>query len=832
VGALYGAVGWGERAAVLVSAGLLVLAAALWWRGRAVMHGSGASGERPGGAGPQAVSPRGGPPPWWLLLAACAAAAAAAVAGTAADAAAREDVERRWPPGTLVEATLRLGGSPTELASGSSLVPATVERLGENTARGGIPASVFVPDAKIDDAVGASGVLWTTGTVLRCWVSVREPGRRTAERLTLSVVSAPTQPPRAPKGGFARVRAGLLASVRPFGSGALAGGAALVPGVVTGDRSLQDPELAATMKASGLSHLTAVSGSNVALALAAVAAACRLLRIPRRLRPVLSLTALVAFVVLVGTDPSVLRAAVSGGVGALALVAGRPRAALALTCAAVVVLVAADPWQPSRPAFQLSVAATVGIAVAGAPLGRFLHERMRVPRVIAEAIAVSASATIACTPVLAGLSPQQSALTVPVNVLAAPAAAVIGLLGPFLLIFAPFSAILPTGAYALVTWPIAAPCVAAGQAIAGLGALSVASGARVSWPPGAPGILLAAAVCWVMPLGLWWGAGRLPERRKRPRTRSPRAVLGRRRPPPRGNDWLSPHRRLAAGARRRRLALRLISTLLVVVLGCAAGAAAKRWGPVPASLHPVDGDIVLCDVGQGDATLLVGDAGRGVLIDVGPRDGGVSACLRRSGVRSLCALFLTHLDADHVGDLAAALRRAPAAALYYGTADRDAPAPEAVRARGGEEVACGHWDVVVRLAPHASEENDASLVLRARSDAGGGLDLLDAGDLESTGAVGAVAQGAADPGDDAVPRVLKVSHHGARNGGTELLDTFRPRLALIGVGAHNDYGHPAPVTLDALAAAGVTVRRTDLDGTVVVRPGAAPGEDPLVGGAG
>jgi competence protein ComEC len=70
--------------------------------------------------------------------------------------------------------------------------------------------------------------------------------------------------------------------------------------------------------------------------------------------------------------------------------------------------------------------------------------------------------------------------------------------------------------------------------------------------------------------------------------------------------------------------------------------------------------------------------------------------------------------------------------------------------------------------------------------------------------------------------VLKVAHHGSAYQSPALLAAVRPRVAVISVGADNDYGHPAPRTLRTLRRLGALVRRTDRDGTVaVVGPAAA-----------
>lgn len=129
----------------------------------------------------------------------------------------------------------------------------------------------------------------------------------------------------------------------------------------------------------------------------------------------------------------------------------------------------------------------------------------------------------------------------------------------------------------------------------------------------------------------------------------------------------------------------------------------------------------------------------------------------------------------------------------------------------------------VKLVPRAHEENDASLVIRATSaPSGSRLDVLIAGDLEEDAARAALARvpGAFAPAtaeDPGAYRVLKVSHHGAANGGPDVPRAFAPDLALIGVGEDNDYGHPAPKTIDTLVSLGTAIQRTDKDGDIVVR---------------
>jgi competence protein ComEC len=195
----------------------------------------------------------------------------------------------------------------------------------------------------------------------------------------------------------------------------------LVPGLVIGDTSAMPPDLTTDFRVAGLTHLCAVSGENLAIMLATVAAVVRRLGLARRMRTVLTGLALVGFVVLARPSPSVLRAAVMGVVALAAVALGRPRQALASLCLAVLVLVVADPFLARQPGFALSVLATASILWLAPPLTRRLSRRM--PRWLAAAIAIPAAAQLVCTPVIVAVFGQASPYAVLANLLAAPAVA-------------------------------------------------------------------------------------------------------------------------------------------------------------------------------------------------------------------------------------------------------------------------------------------------------------------------------------------------------------------------------------------------------------------------
>ena len=232
--------------------------------------------------------------------------------------------------------------------------------------------------------------------------------------------------------------------------------------------------------------------------------------------------------------------------------------------------------------------------------------------------------------------------------------------------------------------------------------------------------------------------------------------------------------------------------------------------------------LVACDIGQGDALVLNAGPDAAVVIDAGPDPDAVDGCLRRLGVRRIPYLLLTHFHADHVEGLPGVLRgRAVAEIGVSPLPDPPGQAAEVTRWAGripishpapGEQRVAGAvaWRVLwpSRLIAEGSPPNNASVVLLAEIR---GIRILLTGDVEPP------AQAAlhrAEPGLRA--DVLKIPHHGSNYQDPILLTSLGARVAVASAGQDNDYGHPAPLTLRLLQAAGMQVLRTDLHGDVAV----------------
>ena len=177
-----------------------------------------------------------------------------------------------------------------------------------------------------------------------------------------------------------------------------------------------------------------------------------------------------------------------------------------------------------------------------------------------------------------------------------------------------------------------------------------------------------------------------------------------------------------------------------------------------------------------------------IVVDTGREPPDIDACLRRLRVEKIAAVFITHQHADHDGGIAGAGRNRQVGQLFYSVLDDPAKPPE-VNGLKGDQLASGDhgnagtvsWRVLAPSRTDAKlDENDASLVIRFEMQVPGSnrvVSMLATGDMQETPMGTLLASGAVQRAD-----ILKIAHHGAANGGTEIIDVVRPAVALISVG--------------------------------------------------
>jgi competence protein ComEC len=533
-------------------------------------------------------------------------------------------------------------------------------------------------------------------------------GDLTAAVLTVRGPPTPHGPPPWSQGAAGALRAGLQRACEPLPDEQ--GG--LLPGLVVGDTSRLPPTVEEDFRATGMTHLNAVSGSNVAIVVGAVLLLARWSRAGPWVAVGLCGVALVGFVILVRPSPSVVRAATMGAIGLAALAAGRPRAALPALSAAVAVLVLYDPELAGDPGFALSVLATAGLLLL-APVWRDGLRRRGVPAGVAEALVVPAAAQLACGPVVAGISGTVSLVAVPANLLVVPAIAPATVLG---VVAAVLSPAWPAGAeFAawLASWPAWWLVVVARH-----GARLPAG--TLPWPDGASGAMLLAGLTLALLV-----------------------------------------------AARRPVLRRLVAVVAVAVV---VGTLPVRL--VAGGWPPARWVAVACAVGQGDALVLPVAAGRAVVVDAGPDPAAVDGCLRRLRVREVPLLLISHFHVDHAGGVAGVFRgrrvaavRGPewsepdvgrdlvrAAARAGGAVLEPATAGWAYRAGGVELVVLGP---PYPLRGTRSDPNNNSLVVRATV---AGVRILLTGDAETEEQRALLDR--LPPGGVRAD-VLKVAHHGS-----------------------------------------------------------------------
>ena len=415
-------------------------------------------------------------------------------------------------------------------------------------------------------------------------------GHARADRITALTPDAPPWPVAVKRWAVGVITARLPETSAP-----------LLAGLLLGERAALPREIDASFRRAGVYHILAVSGFNVALLAGAVFGVLAMCGIPRRGAAGAAAAALVGFALVVGGQPSVLRATVMGLLLLAALLLDRESQlpnALALAVLALLLWRPGDLWEPG---FQLSFAATAGIVYLGPVIAARLAAR-GAPSWLAAAVAVSLGAQAAVTPLMLAHFNQLSLIGVVANLLVVPLAAVATTLGMLALLVELASSALGALLFHAL-WPVLIALRA------GVAAAAAVPAAMVHLPAPSGATVVA-----------WYGA-----------------LL------------LAPG---MAASRRVRIVAGVLAVLVATL---------SIWPwlrPTETMLR-----VTFLDVGQGDAALIELPEGPRLLVDGGP--GGarrfdvgervLAPFLWNRPLARLDAVALTHWDVDHSGGLAAVL---------------------------------------------------------------------------------------------------------------------------------------------------------------------------------
>jgi competence protein ComEC len=538
--------------------------------------------------------------------------------------------------------------------------------------------------------------------------------------------------------------------------------AALIPGLVIGDTSLEKPAFVTSMRRAGLTHLTAVSGENFAIIAAFLLWVLQFLIKRLRIRLLITAIILIAFIFLVRPSPSVLRASVMTAVLLIGKARGERGSALPALGFAIALLVLADPFQAIDPGFALSVSATAGILLLGPTLTRYFSRFSRREKLI-ELLAIPVAATIFCTPLIMAISGQFSLVALPANFLVAEVVGPVTVIGFIAALISPLSLGI-AHLIMMVCKPFAAWVV--------LVALYMGSIPVLIVPKSYFGAVIALVVITLIVKKMW--------------------------------------RTIACAA------LVIVATHFLLSSGWPG-----NWAIVNCDVGQGDGSVInlghhsgiVIDVGPDPNAM--NNCLKSLQIDEIPLL--VLTHYHADHVNGLAGA----MAGRHIGAVWVTNNPAPAFE-YQQTLSLLGNIPRTIVHQGQSLTFAstrGQVKIVV-LWPQAeiaklpslpgdgSGINNSSIALLISI---GKLTFYTSGDTEPPAQEEIARSGLLHQVD-----VVKVSHHGSAYQYSPLIDLLHPRIALISVGVGNSYGHPAPSTIADLENRGIKVLRTDLDGAIVI----------------
>ena len=565
--------------------------------------------------------------------------------------------------------------------------------------------------------------------------------------------------------------------------------AALLVGILLGNDNGIPPDLDDAFRLTGLTHIIAISGFNIAILVAILIRLGDML-LPQKTAVFFALTGIISYTLLVGADASVVRAAIMGSTYLLShRFLGRGSYSVASLFVAGLLMTLLNPFTLWDVGFQLSFAATLSLMLYATPLTRWVEQKLAarlsagavksIMGLMSEAVLITLAAQILTLPLLIAYFEQLSLISLLANALVLPAqpgvmtwgglATLVGLISPAL-----------AQPFAWVAWLLLAYTTTLVRALATVPYAAV------------PIQLSTTAVLFIYALIglLTWFAKQEA-------------------------SWRS-H---TLGQLQKNLTQRVALTGSMAFL-----ALTTAWG----SSQP-DGQlhVAFLNVGQGDAIFIQTPTGRQVLVDGGFYPSVLNDQLGRQMPfwdREIDLVVATHPDADHVSGLVGVFERYRVGwLLTEGTGLGESPIYDEVllaAARDETAVYPVHAGEIIHIDDgvdlhilHPGDQRDAesrnenSVSIRLVY---GQFSVLLTGDAE-----GKAEQAMLQSGLPLQSLVFKAGHHGSRTSSSApFLAAVQPQIVIISAGTGNSFGHPHPETLARITAVGATILRTDELGTI------------------
>jgi len=569
--------------------------------------------------------------------------------------------------------------------------------------------------------------------------------------------------------------------------------AALLTGILLGDDSGLPPELEEQFRTTGMTHIIAISGFNIAILTGLLLAMSRPLFGLRR-SAWFVLLGIALYTVLVGADAAVVRAAIMGALLVIATrLLGRPTFAPAGLFTAALAMTLVNPFILWDVGFQLSFAATLGLMLYVGPWSRWTQNNLqriadpqtasRLTRTLSEVILATMAAMLLTLPLILYHFERLSLISPVANLFILPAQPGVMIWGGLATLTG--MAIPAVGQmFAWVAWLFLSYTIGLVRLFASIPAASLP---LVISPAG-------VATLYLVIICVTWLA------------------------------WIGPERRgeLTAGLSQNLSQKMVLAGTVIIAILVVAWVLSQPDG----KLH-----VTFFDVGQGDAIFIQTPSGRQILVDGGAYPTVLHDHLGREipfWDRDIDLVIATHPDADHVAGLPGVFDRYNVdrlitnsitagtetyRALLTAAAESGAPIHQAV---AGEVITIEDGLTLEVLNPPAGapvsdeqHDNDNSVALRLIY---GDFSLLLTGDAGEE-----AERDMLRSGRTLSALVYKAGHHGAKSSSTApFLDAVRPAYIVVSAGEDNRYGHPSQELLRRAANVGAAVLRTDELGTIEV----------------